>query len=70
MKIPCPECKGKGFQDFYGSVHTREWCTKCGGEGKIDFVEKPRSYAKPVVCIYCGREDCVALLGESICGPL
>lgn len=69
MKIPCPVCKGKGYEDFYGSVHTREICTECGGEGKIEFVEKPRQSQEPQVCIYCGREDCVALLGELICGP-
>jgi len=69
MKIPCPKCRGRGYEDFYGSVHTRELCAECGGTGKIDFVEKPRSH-ETEVCPYCGQQKCAALSGSSLCGPV
>lgn len=69
MEIPCPACRGKGYQDFYGSVHTREVCAECGGKGKIEFVEKPRS-REPDICPYCGQQDCASLIGAPLCGSI
>ena len=73
MKIRCPDCKGKGHKDFYGSTHRRETCAECEGSGKVDFVEvspSQRGPRVPVVCPHCKQKDCGALFGASLCGPV
>ncbi len=71
MKISCPECRGRGHKDFYGSVHTREVCAGCDGTGRIDFVERPRDHREPDACPHCGQTDCASILvGAPLCGPV